>query len=712
MTGRQQLEAAFDSSWRHGLVLLFFGLLPLATTWPLAAHLGTHVPGEVAGDNLSTLWSFWWMRQALASSELDFWRTTFLFHPGGIDLVQHTHTALNAWIGATVLGGVSEITALNVTLLGVLTLAGFGTYLLAWDLTGRRRASIVAGVCFCASPFFAGRLLGHFNFVSAWGLPFFAWAWLRALGMPRPPATARAGAASAAAWAVAAGCVLAAVAYTDYYYMVYLLLFAVCVFALRRVRLRWDRPASPIRWAWIDSATVALLVIAIVIHTVIAMTDGFTWDIAGARISMRNGLNVRTVAWVLALIAAWRRIRLWPRVERVSTASAGDAEDVANGSVVRDAGLLAVTLIVFALASWPLIQHALEIWQRGEYVELEKRWHSAPIGVDPLAALFGNPFHPLYGAASNALYAWDGIDRLERVVWFGVAPMLILIANRRYWQQHLSRLAGDARDARDAMIRWGARLWIATGAIFGVWALGPYLRVLGTNTGLWLPASLTQYVPILSSARMPSRAMVMVYLSVAVLVAIALAARERASNRPLRAGVMVAIVAAILIDFAAQPIALYRIDWPAIFRQLAAMPPGAVCILPLGLRAGTGEIGRFEHRALADQVTHGKPIIGGFVARLPKQVFDRHEHAPIIGSLLRLSSGETLSDADLARDRAASTSRNGNGTAAALPFRYIVLHPADTAPKLRAYITSMLRVRLIADENGIELYELTDAAAR
>ena len=114
------------------------------------------------------------MRQALASSDLDFWRTNFPLHPGGVDLVQHTHMALNAWIGATVLGGVSEITALNVVLLGALTLAGFGTYLLAWDITGHRGASIVAGVFFCSAPFFPARLLGHFNFVSAWGLPFFA----------------------------------------------------------------------------------------------------------------------------------------------------------------------------------------------------------------------------------------------------------------------------------------------------------------------------------------------------------------------------------------------------------------------------------------------------------------------------------------------------------------------------------------------------------
>jgi hypothetical protein len=681
MTGRQQLEAAFATSSRrpvqHCLVLLFFTVLPLATTWPLVLHLGTHVPGEIAGDNLSSLWSFWWMRQALASSDVHFWRTTFLFHPDGVDLVQHTHTALNAWIGATVLGGVSEITALNLTLLGALTLAGFGTYLLAWDITGHRGASIVAGVFFCSAPFFPARLLGHFNFVSAWGLPFFAWAWLRALR------AASLKARRTGIFATAAGLVLAAVAYTDYYYLAYLLLFIVCVLALRRGQISWVRPARPLAWTWMDSALVALLVVAIVIHTAIVMTGGFTWHIAGARISMRNGLNIRTAAWVLALVVAWRRVRLRPRVEHVP---------IANGSIKHDLTVTGFALWVLFVAILPLLSEALEIWKRGDYVELDKRWHSAPFGIDPLAVLFGNPFHPLYGAASRALYALADINRLEQIAWLGVVPLVILIAWRRHWlAREAPMMAGE---------RYGTRLWIAIAAVFGIWALGPYLRVAGTHTGLWLPASLVQYVSILSSARMPSRAMVMVYLSVAVLLAIALAARARVTGRPLRAGVMAAIVAAILVDFAAAPIALYRIDRPAIFQQLAAMPPGAVCVLPLGLRDGTGEVGRFEHRALADQMVHGKPLIGGFIARVPKSVFQQHEQAPIIGSLLRLSSGETLSETDLARDRGAM--ERGDR----LPFRYIVLHPADTAPQLRAYITSMLPLQLVRSEDGIELYSV------
>lgn len=687
MRARQHLEAAFASSSRHGLVLLFFALLPLATTWPLAAHLGTHVPGEVAGDNLSTLWSFWWMRQTLWSKDLDFWRTTFLFHPGGIDLVQHTHTALNAWIGATVLGGVSEITALNVVLLGALTLAGFGTYLLAWDITGHRGASIVAGVFFCSAPFFPARLLGHFNFVSAWGLPFFAWIWLRALR-----------ANASAVHMIAAGLVLASVAYTDYYYLAYLLLFMVCVLALRRGRIAWVRLAAPIAWTWIDTALVALLAIVIALHVAIAMTDGFTLSLAGAHISMRTGLNVRTVAWVLALVLVWRRVRWRPRVELVP---------VVNGSIKHDLTVTGFTLWVCFIAILPLLSESLELWKRGGYVELEKRWHSAPIGIDPLAVVFGNPFHPLYGAASRALYALADIERLEWVAWFGVVPIVILIAWRRHWL------------ARDAPGRADTRLWIAIAAVFGVWALGPYLRIAGTHTGLWLPASLVQYVSILSNARLPSRAMVMVYLSVGVLVAIAIAARARVTGRPLRAGMVTAIAAIILIDFAAQPIALYRIDRPAIFRQLAALPPGGVCVLPLGLRDGLGEVGRFEHRALADQIVHGKPIVGGFIARVPKAVFEQHAQAPVIGSLLRLSSGETLDDAALARDRDA-VARNG------VPFRYVVIYPEDTAPALRAYITSMLPLRLIASEieasenrasasgaeHRIELYEVTGGAAR
>ena len=51
---------------QHAAVALFFALLALVLTWPLAAHLSTHLPGTGFGDNITFLWSVWLLRDALA----------------------------------------------------------------------------------------------------------------------------------------------------------------------------------------------------------------------------------------------------------------------------------------------------------------------------------------------------------------------------------------------------------------------------------------------------------------------------------------------------------------------------------------------------------------------------------------------------------------------------------------------------------------------
>lgn len=667
------------SAWRHLPALLLFALLPIAVTWPLAAHLSTHIPGEVAGDNLSFLWSFWWMRQALASSTETFFRTTYLFHPFGVDLVQHTHSALHAWIGATLLASTSIIVAQNLVLLGVLALAGYGTYLLAWDLTRHRGAAIVAGLFFGAAPFVAGRLMGHYNLASAWGLPCFACACLRAL---RAPSAARATVAAGIA-----GVVMGGVAYTDYYYLFYLVLFVPLVLAVRWADVRVTRAGRP-AWTWIDTSLAVLLGLVLAALIVVAVTGGFNTRIAGVRISMTSGLNMRTAAWILLLIGAWRRVRPRIAIARRATAT--------GPAIVRHLGLIGVVAIVAGVIMAPLLAEAVAIWQRGDYRSLDIRWRNAPAGIDPLAILFGNPFHPILGRVSTALYDLFTIDRVEAVTWFGIAPMAVLIARRRAW------LAAGSSSRREAT------LWLVVGAVFFVWALGPYLRV-GGNSGLWLPASLTQYVPLLANVRLPSRALVMVYLSLAMLLALAIAAR-RPDNRVgtvtgngdgMRPRAVWLVAAAILIDFAAIPIPLYETTPRPLTAYLASQPPGAVCLLPAGLRDGLGEIGYFEHRALFDQSIHGKPLVGGFVARLPSRVVRQYEEAHVLWSLIRLSSGETLSEDERARDRAIAGDflRQSN-------IRYFVLDRERASPQLLQYVADVLPVTLQRREAHLELYVL------
>jgi len=103
--------------------------MALVWSYPLVFHLGTHLPGRWAGDNIDFLWNFWWMRTVLESGH-DVFRTPYLFAPSGVDLTLHTHTALPAFVGATILRGVSIVTAQNLTILATLFLNGYCAFVL------------------------------------------------------------------------------------------------------------------------------------------------------------------------------------------------------------------------------------------------------------------------------------------------------------------------------------------------------------------------------------------------------------------------------------------------------------------------------------------------------------------------------------------------------------------------------------------------------
>ena len=65
---------------------------------------------------------------------------------------------------------------------------------------------------------------------------------------------------------------------------------------------------------------------------------------------------------------------------------------------------------------------------------------------------------------------------------------------------------------------------------------------------------------------------------------------------------------------------------------------GAVAELPTGLRDGFGEAGHLDHRALVHQLWHERPLVGGFVARLPASVRLRYVETPILASFIDIST--------------------------------------------------------------------------
>jgi hypothetical protein len=640
----------------HLPAVALFAALSLAWSFPLILHLGTHVPGGGPGDNLCFVWNLWWMRTAL-HQHLNPFYTTFIFHPIGVDLTQHTHTALSGVVAATLLAPLSVVAAQNVLLLVSLFLNAMAAYLLAHRVTGNRFAALAAGIAFGGAAPILVRLGGHFNLVAAWTIPLAVLALDRAL--------------ERRSWSggVAAGAALAAAAYSDYYYFLYaLVLIAI------RVADRWFDISIrflPRAATTVSKIVAALAVADIALIAAIALAGPFTLRLAGLLpISMQTTFNERVVlgfllvAWALS---RWRPILASPL-----------RRDASPGA---DLKVLAVVSATLTLAVLPLAAGALRLLVAREYTSQQYGWRSAPAGIDVATFFLGNPLHALYGPLTSRAYAAIGASVIEGTGWIGAVPLVLLGLGWRGL-----RSVAQAR-------RWRAAL-----AVFVIWALGPYLNVLGANVGFMLPQTVLRFVPIVANARIPGRAMVAVSLAAAMLLALTLARLGAAWSTRRK----IAIVALLLLDVATAPLPLYRPEASAVYAMLRDRTDGgAVLELPLGLRDGFGEIGRLDERTLFFQTVSGHPMFGGFVGRLPERVKSWYRQAPVVSTLLKLSD-PACPTSWVPADISPESAREGLRQAS---VRYVVLDGETASAGMIRYVSSLPLTRLVED-NGRALYEV------
>jgi hypothetical protein len=158
------------------LVLGVYVLLALALTWPLAAHLGTHVPGNGADDPPLT-WNLWWLRHALLDLGTNPFDCDYLFYPVGINLAFYTLTVLNGLLSFPLQAVAGLIPASNVLLLASFVLSGYGAFLLCSYLLPNRRSLVppfVAGLLYAfASSKLSYAALGQWNIASSHWIPFY-----------------------------------------------------------------------------------------------------------------------------------------------------------------------------------------------------------------------------------------------------------------------------------------------------------------------------------------------------------------------------------------------------------------------------------------------------------------------------------------------------------------------------------------------------------
>ncbi len=632
---------------QHVGPLALFAGLAVGWTWPLALHLREAIPGD-PGDNYSFLWYLWWMRHVLATPGLAYFHTTSLFYPFGASIADNPHTVLPSLVAATLLGRASIVTAQNVLLLAYVFANMTVMYALAYDVAGNRASAALAGVIFGLSPYVAMHFPGHFELMAVWTLPAFAFFFRRAC--QRRSALA----------AIAAGLTAGATGYTSYYYFVYEAMFAA-VFLVAWNRLlsvsvaRRDDTGS---LRVIRPALLGAVAILAAVTIWIAVTGGGWLAIGGATVSATRPQGPLGIAWLLTLawvLCTWRvraALRLPQGAERTRIA--------VTASIVA-----AVALTTTA----PLLWQAARLMMSGDYVTPTYFWRSAPRGVDAMAPLLGHPGHTIFGALSTRVYHALRLDPVESIGWLGIAPVAVLLFLAR------------ARDAD----RRELRAWSVVAVVFAVWAAGPFLTIGGFDTGLKLPEILARWIPLVANARMPGRAMVVVFLAIAVLAAIAM--------RTTRAAIVWGVALIVAAEFWIAPVRLTYLDTPAVYRTLAAAPPGAVCEVPFGVGDGLSRgAGSQNRRVLYYATLHEHPLVGGYLGRMPTDADQRYDPLPIVGALLRLSDGRSAGD-------------TANVPTRESPCAYLVVNRADLSPALLTYVDSLPTDRL-GSGDGLDLLRL------
>jgi hypothetical protein len=238
-------------------VLLGYAAIAVVMTWPLVTRLGREIASDL-GDPVFNCWVMMWTGGQVLAALGGHWNALHLFWHGNIfspeplTIAYSEHlTPQMAQILPLYAATGNIVLCYNLLFLSTFVLAGFGTYLVVRDLTGRPLAAFLAGLAFAYAPYRISQY-SHLQVLSTYWMPLVLFGLHRYFrlreegsGGTRPLAG---GAAALALQNLSCG-----------YYMLFFVPFAAvyCVFEMARRRLLRDART----WAALGVATVGVAAI-------------------------------------------------------------------------------------------------------------------------------------------------------------------------------------------------------------------------------------------------------------------------------------------------------------------------------------------------------------------------------------------------------------------------------------------------------------------
>lgn len=638
----------------HAAALLGYVCVAVVFAWPLPLQFATALPGSPGGDTGVYVWNLWVFRhEIVAHGRFPFFTFEILSATSpAVPLTLHNYTTAANLLAFPLLPLVGTVATFNLLTLCSLVLSAYVMFLFLRERVGDNAGAWLGGLLFGFSPFMTARQMAHFSLVQAAALPAFAHLIYR-LRVSSP--TLR--------HAAIGGAIVAFAFLSDPYYAVYCALMAGFLLLWEAVSIDGRREAAPFpQRAAVDIGIMCMagMVIAIMLH------GGGRIEVWGLRVSMTRLYTPMLVLTVLVALRAWMTAR--PRI-------AWRIRPLMRFVPAGAAGALTCAVLLSPVLSAMGSHLGDERW-----ISPKVWWRSSAPGVDLLAFLVPNPVGSLFGwIASDWLSSMpDGLyENVASIPWTATFAVAI------------------------AVLHAGLRLpayWMAFTASMAVLALGPFVHVAGWNTHIPTAWAIVRYLPVIGAARMPTRLTVLVMLGVAVLLAFAVRALRARSARPWLPTAIVGTLLAIELLPAPRPVHDARV--PSFYATIAAdLRSVRVMHLPFGLRDGLSSAGDFSAYAQFLQTFHEKPLIGGYLSRLPSGKLPGYRRFRLFRLLLDLSEGRPVS-----AERLEGAIEEAHREAAALQIGYVIVDITRASPQLVSFARSALDLQLIATEEGQALY--------
>ena len=150
-----------------------------------------------------------------------------------------------------------------------------------------------------------------------------------------------------------------------------------------------------------------------------------------------------------------------------------------------------IGLLMFVVFTAPLMVAGVDLLRSGSVVR-RRVWRSGPRGVDVATAILGPPMHSLTGGWTSALDLRFGIDRIEQTAWLGHRLERVVDCFGEVQRRSRPRRCPIDLDLRIVRPVVARTLVVGRRRRYGP-----------------VPAtSARRYVPVISNARMPGRAIV------------------------------------------------------------------------------------------------------------------------------------------------------------------------------------------------------------